>query len=200
MEDLNKIIAKNMVEYRKRANITQSELAARINYSDKSISKWERGEGVPDIHILKQLADFYDITVNDFLKPGKPRRIRSANKRLKLTIALLAIGLVFFIATLTYAAFRIFVPALTEVAWLTFIAALPVAALISMILCWVWKNTILTFVSASVVLWTLSLCLFLTVPVLGVWFSFLPAVALQIILILLMLFKKFHAAKPFRKP
>lgn len=200
MEDLNKIIAKNLVEYRKRANITQSELAAQINYSDKSISKWERGEGVPDIHILKQLADFYGITVNDFLKPGKPRRIRSATKRLKFTIALLAIGLVFFIATLTYAAFRIFVPALTEVAWLTFIAALPVAGLISMILCWVWKNTILTFVSASVVLWTLSLCLFLTVPVLSVWFSFLPAVALQIILILLMLFKKFHAAKPPRKP
>ena len=44
--------------------LTQAELAEKINYSDKSISKWERGEGVPDIIILKQLADFYGITVS----------------------------------------------------------------------------------------------------------------------------------------
>lgn len=185
-----------MVAYRKRANITQSELATQINYSDKSVSKWERGEGVPDIHILKQLADFYGITVNDFLKQDKPRRIRSATKRLKITTVLLVVGLVFFIATLIYAAFRIFVPAFNEVAWLTFIAALPVASLVSMILFWIWRHFILTFISGSVLLWTLSLCLYLTIPVLNVWFSFLPAVALQVLMILLMFLKNFRTIKP----
>lgn len=195
MEDLNKIIAKNLIEYRKRANVTQSEIAAHINYSDKSISKWERGEGVPDINILKQLADFYGITVNDFLRPDKPLRIRSANKRLKFIIILLAIGMVFFLATLLYATFSIFFPEFSGWAWLSFVVAIPVASLVSMILFWVWKNTLLTFISGSIMLWTLSLSLFLIVPVLGVWFSFLPAAAFQILMVLLLLFKKFNAAK-----
>ena len=66
-EQLQGIIANNIVYYRKQLELTQSQLAEKINYSDKAISKWERGEGVPDIFILKQLADLFHVTVNDLL-------------------------------------------------------------------------------------------------------------------------------------
>ena len=62
----NAIIAENMAKYRKAANLTQSELAERLNYSDKSISKWEQGNGMPDIFVLYKLAELYGVTVNDF--------------------------------------------------------------------------------------------------------------------------------------
>ena len=58
-ENLTAIIAENLVYYRKKAQMTQLQLAEKLNYSDKSISKWERGEGVPDIFILAQLAKLY---------------------------------------------------------------------------------------------------------------------------------------------
>ena len=66
-EELNQIIAENLAKYRKSANLTQLELAERLNYSDKSVSKWEQGNGMPDVFVLHKLAELYGVTVNDFL-------------------------------------------------------------------------------------------------------------------------------------
>ena len=62
-------LAKNLATYRKSANITQLELAEKLNYSDKAVSKWERGESTPDITVLKQLADLYGVTVDTLISP-----------------------------------------------------------------------------------------------------------------------------------
>ncbi|MBR2054127.1 MAG: helix-turn-helix transcriptional regulator, partial [Clostridia bacterium] len=66
-ETLRQSIARNLTFYRKLAGHTQAELAEQLNYSDKSVSKWERGEGVPDIYVLQQIAELYRITVNDLI-------------------------------------------------------------------------------------------------------------------------------------
>ena len=66
MEDLKEIIANNLVKFRKNAKLTQLELAEKLKYSDKNISKWERGDAVADVVVLKQLADLYSIKVDDF--------------------------------------------------------------------------------------------------------------------------------------
>ena len=64
MKDLKPIIAKNITSLRQAAQMTQSELAERLNYSDKAVSKWERGESVPDITVLKEIADLFGVTVD----------------------------------------------------------------------------------------------------------------------------------------
>ena len=69
-EELKKAIADNLVRYRTAAGLTQSELAQKINYSDKSVSKWERAEGTPDIFVLNELAELYGLGVGDFLLTG----------------------------------------------------------------------------------------------------------------------------------
>ena len=87
--EINEVVAKNLIAYRKQKGLTQAELAEKISYSDKSISKWERGECLPDLAILKQLADFYGITVNDFLnetgdiKKTKQKRALKKHSALK---------------------------------------------------------------------------------------------------------------------
>ena len=58
--DIKENLARNLTLYRKASNLTQAELAEKLNYSDKAVSKWERGESVPDLYVLKQLADFYN--------------------------------------------------------------------------------------------------------------------------------------------
>ena len=67
IENLKSIITSNLIKYRKQAGLTQAQLASKLGYSDKTVSKWEREEGVPDIYILKQIADLYGITVNDLI-------------------------------------------------------------------------------------------------------------------------------------
>ena len=64
MEDLRKIIAENIVALRKSSSMTQIELAQRLDYSDKSVSKWERGESIPGVVVLKQIADIFGVTVD----------------------------------------------------------------------------------------------------------------------------------------
>ena len=76
-EKLKSTIASNLTYYRKQAGLTQLKLAEILNYSDKAVSKWERGEGVPDIFILVQLADLYQISVNDLI--GERKIIKKAS-------------------------------------------------------------------------------------------------------------------------
>lgn len=66
-EKLKSRIGKNIAAYRKHAGLTQAGLAEKLNYSDKAVSKWERGESVPDVLTLIQLAEQFDITINDLV-------------------------------------------------------------------------------------------------------------------------------------
>ena len=64
MEDIKLIIAQNIVSLRKKHDLTQAELAEKLNYSDKAVSRWEHGDTLPDINVLYQLCDFYGIDMN----------------------------------------------------------------------------------------------------------------------------------------
>jgi transcriptional regulator with XRE-family HTH domain len=61
MSDLKTIIARNIIELRRKNNMTQLELAEKLNYTDKAVSKWERGESLPDIAVLKTIADMFGV-------------------------------------------------------------------------------------------------------------------------------------------
>lgn len=75
MDELKSIVAENLKALRTSAGLTQGELANRLNYSDKAVSKWERGESLPDVQVLKQLADMYGVGV-DYLLSSDPTSLR----------------------------------------------------------------------------------------------------------------------------
>ena len=66
-EKLKRQIGANIAAYRKNAGLTQAGLAEKLNYSDKAVSKWERGDSIPDVLTLMALAEQFDITVGDLL-------------------------------------------------------------------------------------------------------------------------------------
>ena len=57
------IISKNILSLRKKAGYTQAELADKLNYSDKAISKWERGESLPDAEMLYNIATLFGVEI-----------------------------------------------------------------------------------------------------------------------------------------
>lgn len=157
-ENLTAIIAENLVYYRKKAKLTQSELAAKLNYSDKSISKWERAEGVPDIHILVQLAKLYGLSVNDFVSKRKKEKV--ANRFFsKVLITLMAIGLVWLVAAIAFFTIRIIGIEDTTFfkSWHIFIYAIPVSCIIGIIFTALYFNKWLTMIAVSGLCWTLAL-------------------------------------------
>ncbi len=200
--ELNEIIAKNLIAYRKQMQLTQAELAEKINYSDKSISKWERGEGVPDIIILKQLADFYGITVNDFLNESdkiKSIKRKSAGFNKRIVIMLLSVGIAWLVATLVFICLNIFPNSIKDMSWLAFIYATVISAIILTIFSGIWHYKILNFFSISAIFWTVTLSLYLSVSIYNGWLLFLIPAALQVLLILWFFLQNEIKNKFFRK-
>ncbi len=151
------IIAKNLIKYRKINNLTQLDLAEKLNYSDKAISKWERGESLPDVYTLSKLAEFYGITLNDLcsenLQPIKPKNSKKVNH---MFITLLSIGLVWFIATLSFVVLKMIPSTSSYELWLIFISAIPVSFIVLLVFSVLWYNNILNTISVSGLVWGLA--------------------------------------------
>ena len=60
-------IGRYIAEKRKRAKLTQRQLADKLGKSDKSVSKWERGICLPDVSVYMELCEILEISVNEFL-------------------------------------------------------------------------------------------------------------------------------------
>ena len=185
-EQLRRNFAVRLTAYRKLAGLTQLELAEKLNYSDKSVSKWERGDGLPDFYVILQLAELFSVSVEDLIAEGVPRRpLLSRNKALT---TLLAMGLPWLVAVILFVILRITVPAFR--AWLFFVYAVPVTAIVSIVFTMLWWKRWLTFISVSALIWTVPTCLVVTVSVPQIALIYCIAAALQILTVLWFLRKK----------
>lgn len=184
-EKLTKIIAENLTYYRKLAEMTQLEVAERLNYSDKSVSKWEQGNGMPDIFVLEQLAEMYGVTVNDFLSESKKKK-RQTKKHDKIVnrilIMSMSIGVCWFVAVIAFV-----LPGMigvkNEYMWLSFLYAVPVSFIVLLVLSWVWKFYILRTISTSCLIWTVILAIYFTIYKIAslAWMFFFIGIPLQVV-------------------
>ena len=185
-ENLTAVIAENLIYYRKKAGLTQSELAEKLSYSDKSVSKWERKEGVPDIHILVQLSKLYGLTVNDFLTTKKKQKVAYLFIS-KILITLIAVGLVWFVATLVFLILQLFLEETNAVFrhYLVFIYAIPITAIVTIVFNSVFFKEIYNIVSVSALCWTIALSIYLTfVNYPHIELIFIAAIPFEVLIIL----------------
>lgn len=183
-ENIKKAIAKNIVWYRKLNKLTQAELAAKINYSDKSISKWERAEGLPDICVLASMAELFGISVDELLRDeSEPRSPSSFPNTQRVLIPMMSMGLVWLVAAILFFGATVFLPEL-ERAWLIIIWAVPLSCIVSMVFAELWWPIIPRILSASALIWSLSVCCFLTFPMQRMATIFIIAGILQILTLL----------------
>lgn len=190
-QEINKKIAGNLVRYRKEAGLTQAELAEKINYSDKSVSKWESGNGIPDVYTLLQIAEIYGVSLQALID-GEESISKVPTKRWRLCIILLSSGLVWLVATCIFVLLKLVSP--TSAAWLAFIYAVAVNAIVMIVFASVWKYRIVNFLSVSTLVWMALTCLFLTFRIIfenatGLWLLYLLGIPLQILEILWVFFR-----------
>jgi transcriptional regulator with XRE-family HTH domain len=201
MENINEInrkIAKNLTYYRKAAGLTQAELAEKINYSDKSVSKWESGNGVPDIYILLQLAELYRVTLNDLVGEETPVEIRNQKKTTgsHFLIMLLSSGIAWLVATCLFVTLQLISPGGEW--WIAFLYAVPVNAILLIVYSGIWKYRWLNFISVSALVWTTITCIYVTWKLIAnslgheltaLWCVFLIGIPLQVLEILWVFFR-----------
>ena len=185
-EELKLKIGKNISEYRKLAGFSQLEFADKLNYSDKAVSKWERGESLPDIIILKQIADLFGITVNDLLGEKDTKRKRIDLKKLvrnKHFILNMSISLVWLIATIIFVSLQIF-NLINDFSWLIFIYALPVSSIIAIVFFAKWKKLLALAIAESLLIWSVALSFCLSIRYEKIWLILIIAIPLQLLTIL----------------
>lgn len=198
MENENKVpelLAKNLAYYRKASGLTQLELAEKFNYSDKSVSKWERGEGFPDIFVLKSLADFYGITVDDFYQSEhKAVVVSQSKKRKQIYLRLLSVGIGWLVTILTFFFLNTLLSKdLSFKPWLTFIYGTLITAIILLVWEFIYHNRFLRMIAASLIIWTAALSLYLTFLVAinqNLPLIFVVAIPLQALEIIWYLFRR----------
>ena len=174
LEILKDRIGKNIAMHRKQIGLTQAGLAEKLNYSDKAVSKWERGESIPDILTLMQMADLFQIPMGDLMEdpnqlPGNPGKLEKAmtqvsekalkRKANKNVILGLSSTLVWFVALLIFVVISSFnLPN----SWISFFFAVPINAIVLLSLRSAWRDFRWNRVLISVIVWGFLVSIYAT--------------------------------------
>ena len=178
-DELKSRVGANIARLRRERGMTQAELAERINYSDKAVSKWERAESLPDVLTLLSLAEQLDTDLNTLVgmsvnpktepvsEPESPAPEKPAKKRRTAdrgVIQQLSSILVWVVALFLYMVLDAFG---VKNLWLLFVVAVPANAIVLLSLRSAWKLYGLNRILISVIMWGFLLVIYLLLLVVG---------------------------------
>ncbi len=201
MNDLKDIISRNLVSLRTGARLTQLQLAEMLNYSDKAVSKWERGEAIPDIRVLMRIAEIYGVTLDDIVRDGSVTPQVLPKKKIngkRVFITAMSSVLVWFIATGLFTMFY-FIPATAKYAYLVFVVAPLPTSIVLTVFSAKWGNRITNAVSTSMILWSCVLIFHIFVLTFSeftqIYFLYLVAAVFELLIILWFTYRWYSANK-----
>ena len=201
-KDFNTIVGKNLLKLRKYKKLTQMEVAEKFNYSDKSISKWEKGESMPSVEVLCELASYYGVSLDDLTKEDlsentteqanetskkKEKKEKTKTPRMfstHLMITLLSIGAVWFLATILFVVLKL---CLNINYYMAFMWAGVLSCIVLIVFNGIWGRMRYLFPILTCLLWlTLaSLQLQIYIPTkINIWPVYFLGIPLQILIIL----------------
>ena len=198
-EKLKNQLGSNIAAHRKRFGLTQAALAEKLNFSDKAVSKWERGESIPDVVTLARLAELFDVPMDVLVrdKDELPKDIgsverameravektlkRKANKRIIQNLSSL---LVWFVALLVFVIFRTLdIPN----AWMGFVYAIPANCIVLISLRSAWHDYRANGLLVSILAWGSLLSVYSSILVFvhfNAWMIFLLGIPGQVAIFL----------------
>lgn len=205
MSDLKEIIAENLIRLRQQAGLTQLQLAEKLNYSDKAVSKWERGESIPDLRVLIQLAQLYHISLDDLVREQPEEVVKPKLNLIKkhVLISLLAVGLVWVIATGVFMVL-FYIPSVRDYAYLAYVVAPFVSAIVFTVFSGIWFNRIIMAGAVSAIVWSAAAIIHVFIALFapsvaqdfGIWPFYVVAAGVQVLVIFWFVLRKLY--KPRR--
>lgn len=180
MENLNFIIGKNLTTLRKKNKLTQLELAEMLNYSDKAVSKWEKGESVPSVEVLYRICKIYNVSLDYIVgdTPAPVPVVATAKVRKKrLIITMLSVLAVWLAAVVFFTAFDIFSGFKL---WIMFCWSVPASLVIGVVFDAVWNKHKLLFWLVSALIWSMLICFSLQFFNYNIWQILFIGIPLQI--------------------
>ena len=189
MEDLKFITAANILSLRTKAGMTQAQLAELLNYSDKSVSKWERAEAVPDAYVLKHMSEIFGVSVDYLLsshndwEPISQKQKRRYRSEIIVLISMAGIWtLAFFIFIIGWI--------LGHMLWLVFIYAVPISLITLLVFNSVWENGKRNYYIVSTLVASIFVMVYLTLLRWNPWQLLLLIIPAELIVFLAFRVKK----------
>ena len=182
MDNLKDIVSKNIIYLRTNNKMTQLELGEKLSYSDKAISKWERGEAIPDAYVLKKLSALFNVSVDYLLSEHDEKELKAVKPhRFDRSV----ISLISFLGTWTLAIIIFSVLwFLGSLQWLVFVYALPVSLIVMIVLTAIWGKAKNNIYYISLVMWSILAAIYLTFLQYNWWLLFVVGFPAQIIVLL----------------
>ena len=203
MKTLSETVAENLIALRKKVGLTQQELADQLAYSDKTVSKWELGKAIPSVDVLKELADFYGVTIDYLISEHDNPTTNADNKKAKIQsynhiiVLLLVATSIFLIATVIFVwtIYREYTPL-----WQIYVWAASITCFVTAFLVRRWhKIQMLTLTGKQRLVWPIFASLFVWSFLAGfytqflsqnIWYIFLIGVPIEILIIFIALMKR----------
>ena len=201
MDNIKKIIGSNLAELRKKQGLTQLELAEKFGYTDRAVSKWENGDTLPDVEILYELCEFYNVTI-DYLthEENKWKYIKIKKDpnefRNKVVMTCLVASVIWMIATVIFV-YSLINQMIDKPYWISFVWAVPATALILIFMNIRYlKFKAMYFWLLSIFVWSLLGSTYLQCIVnnpenINLWPIFLIGVPLQVSIVFWVKLKKY---------
>ena len=166
MEDIKSIVAKNITELRLLNNMTQMELAEKLNYSDKTISKWERAESSPDIAVLVDIADLFGVSLDYLVRTENIEETVKENKQKETkynrrVISYISESVALFIAIFAFIITSLIIKEATF-QWLYFVYALPIVLIVKLVFNSIWFNPRHNYFIISALIWSILAAIHIT--------------------------------------
>jgi transcriptional regulator with XRE-family HTH domain len=192
MEDIKSIVAKNISELRQSHKMTQLELAEKLNYSDKTISKWERAESSPDISVLIEIANLFGVTLDYLVKAeheeetavtdSKPEEEKKYNRK---AIAYISESIGWIVAIFAFIITTLILQKMSF-QFLYFVYAMPIVLIVKLVFNSVWFNPRHNYYIISLLMWSLLATIQITFLYfkINVALIYLLGVAGQIVIVL----------------
>lgn len=191
MEELKNIIAKNISDLRREKGLTQLELAEKLNYSDKSVSKWERAEAIPDVVVLKEMAELFGVSLDYMTESEHKKKTLDKISDFKKIhnhafITGICVLVVWFLAMLGFVITDIIIGSGIKFTWLSFVYAAPLSFIVWLVLNSIWFNKRRNFLIISLLMWSGLAALVISFLLFGhnIWKIMIIGIPAQIIIIL----------------
>lgn len=198
-DEFKKEFGKNLSKARKACGYTQLQLAEALNYTDKAVSKWERGESVPDTYTVMRISEVLGISTSlltgeEEIKPVEMRIQKKKKNPVSVFVPIISSITVFFIASVLFMVFKM-IPATVDFAPYIYLVALPAMFIELVVFSFIWWNRPAQFVCLSCLIWSICGCAYGLVQFFTELYDFryifISSAFLQIICIIVFLFVKF---------
>ena len=189
MKGVKETVRENLIKLRKEHKYTQMELAEKIGYSDKAISRWETGEVNPDIETLETLAKLYGVDITVFFSEYSPEQhraevARDAQLGRKIAVWILMGVALWYVGIMLYIYSSTFVADSTR-SWLIFIWLVPLTFILCSVMNRMWGNAVMGIIFSSLVCWSLLAAIYLHFLKYNLYLLFISGVPIQMAILIL---------------